>query len=287
MAGRSGGRFIELRLTRPERAELLGKPGGQHRHDRFREVDARTAPERVRVDAGPRADVVAHIGDVNRETEATVQRLRADGVVEVARIHRIDRDRRERTQVAPVRLGAEQLFDRLIARGRILQRLRLLQHVFGELGRQVEFAFDNAGVDQRIVGLAENLEDLGPRHAAIEILTAKAEEHLEARNQVIRCMEEREPRREQRVCGDQREAAPGALHGAEQPLGRAFDHALDPPFGKLLVVIAAQADLDEIAMHRITEMAPGDVDVRDVLAGAANETETPAVHAEDAASGLG
>ena len=65
-------------------------------------VHARPAPVRLAVDQRSRTHVRRHVGDVNPDSRrAVVLGDRRDRVVEVARGNRVDRERRQRTQVAP------------------------------------------------------------------------------------------------------------------------------------------------------------------------------------------
>ena len=90
--------------VRGERAQVIGQCRGQHRHHAGREIHRRAAQFRLRVDGGPRAHVVAHVGDGDDEAITLAMRLCIQRVVEVAGIHAVDRDQRQCPQV-DARLG--------------------------------------------------------------------------------------------------------------------------------------------------------------------------------------
>ena len=89
-------------LVRHEAAGLVRQRLRQHRLDRARDVDARAAPVGLGLERRARPHVGGHVGDVDPEADAAVLALGRDRVVEVARRHRVDRERGQRGEVEPV-----------------------------------------------------------------------------------------------------------------------------------------------------------------------------------------
>ena len=85
-----------------ERAGVVGQGLGQHRLDLAGHVHAGRAAVGLAVDRGARRHMRGDVRDVHPHPDhAALEPLRADRVVEVARRGRIDRERRQRAQVAP------------------------------------------------------------------------------------------------------------------------------------------------------------------------------------------
>ena len=117
-------------LLRTQRAEIVGDPLGQHRHDAVGEVHRIAALQGFLVELGSRLHVIGDVGDRDGEHVATgicgVRiRRRVDGVVVILGVGGIDRDQR---QVAPVLAMGE---------ARRTRRLGLFQRGGGEDMRDV------------------------------------------------------------------------------------------------------------------------------------------------------
>ncbi len=87
-------------FVRTQRAGHVGERLREHGLHGRRDVDARRAPVRLPVDRRARLDVRRDIGDVHPHPDAAFDALGGDGVVEIARRGRIDREGGQIREVA-------------------------------------------------------------------------------------------------------------------------------------------------------------------------------------------
>ncbi len=104
----------------------------QHRLHRPGHVDARGSPARLAIEQRALSHIRADVGDVHPHAHAAVaQRLRGDGIVEVARGGGVDRDGGQAAQVAPDLLASRLLGDHAglpLHRGIELARQPAVEH---------------------------------------------------------------------------------------------------------------------------------------------------------------
>ncbi len=91
-------------LALAQRAQIVGDALGQHRHDAVGEVDRVAAQLRLAVELGAGAHEVRDVGDGDEHDPAALVAaagvgLGVDGVVVVARVGRVDGDKRHCAQV--------------------------------------------------------------------------------------------------------------------------------------------------------------------------------------------
>ena len=161
------GRFRVPDLARLETGQAVGDQLGQHRQDAVGQIDARGAFQGLAVQRRPRADEVRHVGDMHPQTPiSAVELLQRDRVVEIPRVHRIDRDNR---------LGGE---IRAVA-DRFVERFGLPagfgQGVFRKLVGQVHLADDRERVDARLSARAEHFGN----HALAVVKRRREADHLD------------------------------------------------------------------------------------------------------------
>ena len=89
-------------LARAQAAGVGRELERQHRLDRSGHVHAAGAPRRLGVERAAGLHVARDVGDVHAGADAVAVRLDADGIVEIARRRRVDRDRLELEQVRPL-----------------------------------------------------------------------------------------------------------------------------------------------------------------------------------------
>ncbi len=136
-------------LPRPQRADVGREVFGQHRHDTIGEVDAVAALARLTVERAAGADVEADIGNGDdRIKPAIIPRGRPDGIVKVARIHRVNRDDGQMAQVFPLTQ---------IERGHLLG---FLQQLFGKDVRDVELVDGDEAERLGCERIAQDFHDL-------------------------------------------------------------------------------------------------------------------------------
>ncbi len=154
-----------------ERAELVAQRLRQHRNDAIHEVRRVPAPARLDIERAAGLHVMRHIRDVHPQPPAIRPRpLQTNGIVEILRVVRIDRDDPVTTAIhAPLAIAWRD--------GRP-QAARLLQDGFGELQREVVLAQHREHVHPFGVRGAEDLNDLafGVRMARLPF--AQFDHHL-------------------------------------------------------------------------------------------------------------
>ena len=138
-----------------QRAEVVRQLLRQHGNDAVGQVDARAAPVRLAVERRVGEDVVRDIGDVHAEQPVLVATLERDGVVEVARGHRVDRDDRGR-------LPQIEALARLLRTGRF-ERLGFVPRLLREARRDPEFGQDRRVLDGGVSRAAEDAAHAEPR----------------------------------------------------------------------------------------------------------------------------
>ncbi len=99
------------------------------------------------------AHVVAHVGDVHAKAQQAVDVLDRDGVVEVARVDRVDREGEAVADVATARIGGERLGDVE------LDLLGLGERLFRELGLEPVLADDDLDLDTLVALVPHDLVD--------------------------------------------------------------------------------------------------------------------------------
>ncbi len=140
---------IHLRL---QRADAVAEPLRQHRDDAIGEIHAVAAPLRLAIERRAGRDVMRNVRDVHVQAPAAPgDRLHLDGVVEILRVVRIDREHRPRPQILATRPRRR--------RHGLGDGLRLGLHLAGKLQRQVVLADDRKHVDPRAVGRPERFDD--------------------------------------------------------------------------------------------------------------------------------
>ena len=100
------GRDREAVLPGHKRARPVRERLGQHRLDRARDVHAGPAPVGLAVEQRARPHVFGHVGDVDPHPPRAIPLVRGrDRIVEVTGGDRVDRERRQRAQIAPIGRG--------------------------------------------------------------------------------------------------------------------------------------------------------------------------------------
>ena len=161
------GRFRVPDLARLETRQAVGDQLGQHGQHAVGQIDARGALQGLAVQRRPRADEVRHVGDVDPQPPMpVVELLQRDGVVEIPRVDRIDRDDRLAGEIRAVA-------DRFVERFGL--PAGLVQGVFGKMVGQVELADDRERVDARLSARAEHFGD----HALAVVQRRREADHLD------------------------------------------------------------------------------------------------------------
>ena len=140
-----------------EGANIARKEGREHGQRAIREVDAVSAPGGFLIDLRTRADIVAHVGDMNAEAAASA-RQGFDGyrIVAIPRGARVDG---EGLEIAQIRHPAG---EGLILRGRP-EPFGLFQNLGRKGIAQNPLRDDHLLFDRRVVRIAERTDDFAAR----------------------------------------------------------------------------------------------------------------------------
>jgi hypothetical protein len=134
-------------------AQIVGELLGKHRQNGAREVNTGPALPRLRIERGPRADEVGHVGNVNEKAKSTAGTFfDGDGIVEILGGFTVDgHGWRCVEPLAPGKFRAGNARRKLAGR---------LEHVVGKLQRQAVLLGHDDNVDARIVEMPDGLQDL-------------------------------------------------------------------------------------------------------------------------------
>ena len=243
-----------------EAADAVGERERQHRDDAVDEVNARAALARLAVERLALAHVPAHIGDVDAEEVGAVRLfLDVDAVVEVLGVVAVDGDDGEVAAVAAALV--------LIGRGVLLDVIRSVLHVLGELLREVVLAHDGEHVDARVALLAEHLDDLALRVVAAGRPFRDLDDDLRARARAAEMLLRHEDVVvELRVVRRHEGERLVALERADDPLVRALDDADDLALARAAFLLRRlDARHDAVAVHGRAERDARHEDVRILL----------------------
>ena len=243
-----------------EAADAVGERERQHRDDAVDEIDARAALARLAVERLALAHVPAHIGDVDaEEIGAVCLLLDVDAVVEVLGVIAVDGDDGEVAAVAAALV--------LIGRGVLLDVVRSVLHVLGELLREVVLAHDGEHVDARIALLAEHLDDLALRVVAAGRPFRDLDDDFAARARAAEMLfRDKDVVIELRVVRRHEGERLVALERADDPLVRALDDADDLALARAAFLLRRlDARHDAVAVHGSAERDARHEDVRVLL----------------------
>ena len=95
--------------ARLQAAGVAGKRVRQHRLHPAGQIHGAAAPGRLLVDRPARDHERRHVGDVHEHPQAVLLPLDRDGVVEVARVRRVDREGEPAAQVGTGRVGRQRV----------------------------------------------------------------------------------------------------------------------------------------------------------------------------------
>ena len=197
----------KARDTLIERADIVGKGGGEHGQDAVGEVDARPAREGLVVDGAVPLDIVRDVGDMHAEIKFPVLFADGDRVVDVARVLAVH--------------GDDEFVPKIDASREIVER-RALGLPFGgleHLGRK--FLFQAVSADERrflheeIAAFSENFHHFARGHSSAE--TADVGDHFRAVCGTLAAVaRDEDVGGELPVIGVKRAARPFAAEGADQ-----------------------------------------------------------------------
>ena len=239
--------------ARVERADAVGEPLGQHRQHAVDQVDGGRALNGLPVDDAPPRNVVAHVGDVHPQPPAALVPLERDGVVEVARVDRVDGDGEQVAQVDAAGLGrADLVGDR---RRRVLRPRR-------EGGAQPVLADDDLDVDARVGLESEDLLDLALRGLSRAGELGDAHDHDLAGDGATEAGAADEDVALDAAVGrrDDRHP-PRLLEPADDVVVGPLDHAKDLARLSEAARALEEAHRDGVGVHGAVHVAAGDVDV--------------------------
>ncbi len=205
---------------------------------------------------------MADIGDVDAEPDEPVDMFDRDGVVEVARVDRVDREREDVPKVLAT--GALLGFDAL------LDAFGLFEHALGELGGEPVLADDDLELDARIALPAEHFLDIALCGlVAGGIGSEPCDDDVPvARVGCLACAHD-DLAAHSRVGGGHEANGPVAFEPSHHGRGLALDDAHDGAASTLAPSLGLGAHRHDVSVH-----CPGGVSCRnvDVALGGIDET---------------